>query len=284
MSETKYLFERVKKTATKAIQAERKGDLKSAFDLFLKAAELLNKLITVEPSARIRDSYYSKAKQYIARAKEIKALIDGPSKIADIQKDLPDVKRAPSPTKKDLPKTTDKKEPLPPPPPPPPPKEDLPPPPPKTTPSKQSPPPPPFPEDLTKKIMRGEEGPAPSPTTDQNITKTREAKAVPPPPKKEIELPTKTTFELLYDEGKYRECVLECAKSVEAELRVRLGLFDEHLTLGMLIERGINKGLDSLTDFKYVNILINRIEHENYRPKQTEALKAVEITTKILLS
>jgi len=278
MSETKYLFERVKKTATKAIQAERKGDLKHAFDLFLKAAELLNQLITIERSQKIRDSYYTKAKQYIARAKEIKALIDGPTpKIADVAKDLPDLKSPslPSPPKEQ------KKGPLPPPPPP---KKEIPPPP---TSTRQTPPPPPSasPEDLTKKIMRGEDEPLPPPpsSTEQKPVQPPPEKTT-PQPKKEINIPTKTTFELLYDEGKYRECVLECAKSVEAELRVRLGLFDEHLTLGMLIERGIKKGLDSLVEFKYVNILINRIDHENYRPKQLEALKAVEITNKILLS
>ena len=102
--------------------------------------------------------------------------------------------------------------------------------------------------------------------------------------KKDIQLPTKTTFELYLDEGKYRECIIECTKSVEAELRVRMGLFDEKLTLGMLLEKGMQKGMDVLKEFKYVNILLNRVEHENYRPKQAEAQKAVEITTKILLS
>ena len=63
-----------------------------------------------------------------------------------------------------------------------------------------------------------------------------------------------------------------------------MGLFDEQLTLGMLIERAISKGMESLREFKHVNILLNRIEHENYRPKEAETQKAVVITTKILLS
>ncbi|MBA7711317.1 hypothetical protein ES703_120275 [subsurface metagenome] len=86
------------------------------------------------------------------------------------------------------------------------------------------------------------------------------------------------------DGGKYKDCITECAKSVEAELRVRMGLFDEQLTLGMLIDRGMKKGMDVLKEFKFVNILLNRIEHENYRPTRLDAQKAVEITTKILMS
>lgn len=278
MTESKYLFERVKKTATKAITAERNGELKIAFEMFLQAAELLNQLIASERSPKVRDSYYVKAKEYITRAKEIKILMDGPKEIiSNINNDLPDVssKTLPPPPR-DRPKTT--------PPPPPPPKDK-----PKTTlpppPKEKRTPPPPPPENLTKKMMRGEDEdeitkiPPPKPEP-----KTKPKETPPPPPQKKVELPSKTTFELLYDEGKYRECFIECGKSVEAELRVRMGLFDEQLTLGMLIDRATKKGFEVLRDFKFVNIILNRIEHENYRPKQQEALRAINITNKILMS
>ena len=44
MSEQKYLLERIKRVASKAIEAERDGNLEVAFDMFLKAAELLNEI------------------------------------------------------------------------------------------------------------------------------------------------------------------------------------------------------------------------------------------------
>ncbi|HUU79735.1 MAG TPA: hypothetical protein VMX55_15455 [candidate division Zixibacteria bacterium] len=274
MSEQKYLLERVKRAASKAIDAERNGNLEVAFDMFLKAADLLNQLIALERSAKIRDSYYVKAKEYITRAKELKLVLTG-------SKDsLPDD------TDKVLP-TPPKSTPLPPPKDnhsqlPPPPKE-------RTTPP--SPPPPvektiPPSENITAKMMRGEDEEheqKSTPPSPPPIEKPKET--LPPPPTKEkIDLPTKTTYELLYDERKYRDCIIECAKSVEAELRVRMGMFDEQLTLGMLIDKGINKGLDTLREFKTVNILLNRIEHENYRPTQVDAQKAITITTKILMS
>ncbi|MHA1738585.1 MAG: hypothetical protein ACTSXA_10015 [Candidatus Heimdallarchaeota archaeon] len=268
MSQTKHLLELAKRAATKAINAERDREYKVAFDQFLRAAEVLNQLIAIQKNQKVRDTYYVKASEYIKRAKEIKLLMNGPSTKIE-SKDLP----AP-------PKSTPK-------PPAPPPKKNLPPPPPtkKTTP----PPPPPPPKDQTAKMMRGEDDDTPtlkpSPKDTPKIDKPKvEQKPVPPPPKENVQLPVKTTFELLFDDGKYRECILECTKSVEAELRVRMGLFDEQLTLGMLIERAISKGMETLREFKHVNILLNRIDHENYRPKQTETQKAVEITTKILLS
>jgi len=271
MSETKYLFERVKRAAKRAIDAERNGDLKVAFDQFLKAAELLNQLIAIERTKRIRDSYYVKAKEYIVRAKEIKLLMNGPSD-AEPPKPLPSPPKTQKSERKDSPPTPptpkeEKRPPLPPPP-----KDDLPPP----------------SEDITKNLMRGEDTPPPPPPA-KDETKRDEKQTPPPPPPakpapKEIDLPTKTTFELLFDEEKYRDCITECAKSVEAELRVRLGLFDEQLTLGMLIDKGINKGLEVLKEFKFVNILINRIEHENYRPSRADAHKAVDITNRILMS
>ncbi|NHJ41288.1 MAG: hypothetical protein FK731_14745 [Asgard group archaeon] len=276
MSESKYLFERAKKAATKAIQAERNGNLEIAFDEFLRAADILNQLIKVERSQKVRDSYYVKAKEYINRAKEIKILITS-SKESDLSEVSDDT--FPSPPKPE--KKT--------PPPPPPPSEDkYESPKPKDT---QQPPMPPPPKDMITKMMRGEDDESDKSLSQPKDTTKPEVKPTTPPsdnvkkePKKEIQLPTKTTFEILYDEGKYRDCVLECAKSVEAELRVRMGLFDEQLTLGMLIDRGMKKGLDILNEFKYVNILINRIEHEHYRPKPIEAQKAVDITNKILMS
>ncbi|NHJ03433.1 MAG: hypothetical protein EAX90_01305 [Candidatus Heimdallarchaeota archaeon] len=273
MSEQKYLLERVKRTASKAIDAERNGNLEIAFDMFLKAAELLNQLIAIERSAKIRDSYYIKAKEYVTRAKELKLVITG-------SKDsLPDVSDKELPTP---PKST----------PPSPPKDSssqLPPPKERTTPP--SPPPPvektipPSPENMTAKMMRGEdEEQEQKPTLPPPPPIEKPKDTPPPPPKEKIDLPTKTTYELLYDERKYRDCIIECAKSVEAELRVRMGMFDEQLTLGMLIDKGVNKGLDALREFKTVNILLNRIEHENYRPTQADAHKAITITTKILMS
>jgi len=89
MSSTKYIFDRVKKTANKAIQAERNGNLTAAFELFLQAAELLNQLIAIEKTKKIRDSYYQKAKEYIKRAKEIRMLVSGPPDDIDLVKDLP---------------------------------------------------------------------------------------------------------------------------------------------------------------------------------------------------
>jgi hypothetical protein len=275
MSESKFLFDRAKKAAQKAINAERSRDYQVAFEQFLKAADVLNQLMKIERSQKVRDSYYAKAKEYIKRAKEIKLLMT-----AAQESDLPDVTddTFPSP-----PKTESKPKPTPPTPPPPKEEKKVPPPPPE---KKHTPPTPPPPKDMTAKMMRGEDEdtePSPSSQTPKPKTPPPTEKSK-PEPKKDIELPTKTTFELLYDEAKYRDCVLECAKSVEAELRVRLGLFDEKLTLGMLIEQGMKKGLSVLSEFKYVNILINRIEHEHYRPKPPEAKKAVDITNKILLS
>ncbi len=264
MSESKYLFKRVKKAASNAIEAERNGDLKNAFNLFLKAAELLNEMTAIEKSKKIRDTYYAKAKEYITRAKELKVLMDGPTPSVSTSSDLPDVPTKSFPTP---PKPDEKKPSLPPPPPPP--KDDK-----LHPPSRAKSTPPPPPEDLTSKLMRGEDG----------APKTAPPPPEPTPAKKKIEIPAKTTFELLLDEGKYKDCITECAKSVEAELRVRMGLFDEQLTPGMLIDRGMKKGMDVLNEFKFVNILLNRIEHENYRPTQLDAQKAVEITTKILMS
>ncbi len=264
MSQTKHLLELAKRAATKAIKAERNREYKVAFDQFLRAAEVLNQLIAIQKNQKVRDTYYVKASEYIKRAKEIKLLMNGPSTKIE-SNDLPAPPKPPAP----------------------PPKKDLPPPPPV---KKTTPPPPPPPKDQTAKMMRGEDGDAPKITpqppkdTPKKDKPKVEQKPLPPPPKENIQLPTKTTFELLFDSGKYRECILECTKSVEAELRVRMGLFDEQLTLGMLIERAISKGMETLREFKHVNILLNRIEHENYRPKQTETQKAVEITTKILLS
>lgn len=268
MSESKYLFKRVKKTASNAIEAERNGDLKSAFDFFLKAAELLNEMIAIEKTKKIRDTYYIKAKEYITRAKELKALIDGPPSVSASSR-LPDV------PKKDLPKPPPAEKKPSPPLPPPPKDEKLPPP---SPPPKEKSIPPPPPEDMTSKLMRGEDDEI---NTDPPLPPKTDPKT---PPKKEIEIPAKTTFELLLDEGKYKDCVIECAKSVEAELRVRMGQFDEQQTLGMLINHGMKKGMEVLNDFKFVNILLNRIEHENYRPTRIDAQRAVEITTKILMS
>ncbi len=273
MSQSKHLLELAKRAATKAINAERDSEYNVAFDQFLKAADLLNQLITIQKNQKLRDSYYSKAKEYIKRAKEIRLIMSGSSASASTE-DKP--KDLPAPTK-----PTPK-------PPAPPPKKDLP----STSPAKKTlpPPPPPPPEDQTAKMMRGEDDTKPTitpppPKDTPKIEKPKvEQKPIPPSQKEDIQLPTKTTFELLFDERKYRKCIIECTKSVEAELRVRMGLFDEQLTLGMLIEKAISKGMETLREFKHVNILLNRIEHENYRPKQAETLKAVEITTKILLS
>jgi DNA topoisomerase VI subunit A len=87
MSDAKYLFERAKKAALVAINAERDGNLSTAFDNFLLAAEIINKLIKLERSQAVRDSYYAKAKEYINRAKEIKTIIDAKQSSVDL--DLP---------------------------------------------------------------------------------------------------------------------------------------------------------------------------------------------------
>ena len=279
MSEQKYLLDRIKRIATKAIEAERNGELKTAFEMFLKAAELLNQLIAMEHSQKVRDSYYIKAKEYISRAKELKVLFSDAK--ADWTPNVSKNALSAPPRPKTTPLASpprdyeEKDEPSPPPskettpPPPPPPREKI---------------PPPPPGDMTAKMMRGEDDePSEKSFTPHPIEKP---KTTPPPPptKEKIDLPTKTTYEILYDERKYRDCIVECAKSVEAELRVRMGLFDEQLTLGMLIDKGINKGMDVLREFKTVNIYLNRIEHENYRPTQADAQKAIAITTKILVS
>ncbi len=284
MSQTKYLFDRVKKTANKAIRAERSGNFTTAFELFLESAELLNQLIAMEKTRKIRDSYYVKAKEYIKRAKEIRLLISGPPTNVDLANDLPS-----TPKKSSRPPSPKDKPPLPPPPSkkkhiplPPPPKDKAPSPPP---PPKEKTVPPPK-DDMTAKMMRGE--------TDSHDQPKKTVTIPPPPPKpskpketppqEKVDLPSKTTYELLLDEGSHRECIKECGHSVEAELRVRMGLFDEQLTLGMLIDKGVAKGLEALKDFKFVNLILNRIEHENYRPSRKDAENAVFITTKILMS
>ena len=302
MSEISHLFQRAKKAASRAIEAERNGDLENAFEYFLMAAEILNQMIGMERTKSIRDRYYEKAKEYLSRAKELKLLMGAQTKAADLP--------SPPSSPEDTPRKT--------PPPPPRPSTDIPKPtpPPPPRPSTDIPKPTPPPEDSMKKIMKGEDEasysrsedikpaiPPPSTSRESDVSKdkpTTTPRSTPPPPSspttpkspsvkpastdKEIKMPTKTTFELLFDAGKYRDCIIECSKSVEAELRVRMGLFDDNLTLGMLLEKGIQKGMEVLKEFKFVNILLNRIEHENYRPTSREAQKAVEITTRILLS
>lgn len=283
MSQTKYLFDRVKKTANKAIRAERSGDFTAAFELFLESAELLNQLIAMEKTRKIRDSYYIKAKEYIKRAKEIKTLISGPPSDVDLASDL-----SSTPKKGSQPSSPKDKPPLPPPPsdkkhtPLPPPKDKAPSPPPPPPKDKILPPPPS--DNMTAKMMRGETGSQDQPKKADNIPPPHPSKPKDTPPKEEIDLPSKTTYELLLDEGDLRECIKECAHSVEAELRVRMGLFDDQLTLGMLIDKGVAKGIEALKDFKFVNLILNRIEHENYRPSRKDAENAVFITTKILMS
>ncbi|MFW9922986.1 MAG: hypothetical protein ACFFDW_06820 [Candidatus Thorarchaeota archaeon] len=284
MSESKYLFDRVKKAATRAIEAERIGDFKTAFEMFLKAAELLNDLIALEKSVKIRDSYYTKAKEYIKRAKEIKTHMDGPKISKTSEMDLPDISSEDLPIPPKPSKSEEKDTRILPPSPPSEEKPTIPKPlPPPPTNERKIPPPPPT-DNLTAKMMRGEDLDEDKPKALPPPPQTKPTQASPPPPKEKVDLPTKTTYELLYDQGKYRECIIECTKSVDAELRVRMGLFDEQLTLGMLIDRGIAKGIESLKEFKFVNILFNRIDHENYRPSKLDAERAISITTRILMS
>ncbi|MBD3193078.1 MAG: hypothetical protein GF308_20745 [Candidatus Heimdallarchaeota archaeon] len=299
-SEIAHLLDRVKKVATRAIEAERNDNLEVAFDQFLLAAEILNKMIAMVDIKKIRDSYYTKAKEYIARAKELKIIIDHRKQEATDTFPSFDDEGLPSPPKTEVDRP--KKDTFPSPS-----EEEFPSPPSERSPSKSTPPPPPPPpedsssqDDVMKRMMRGEE-PSPSPPKDtpkktppppppaKKETPPPPAKKETPPPKKiseekkKQEIPTRTTFELFYDKGKYQECIKECAESVETELRMKLGAFDEHLTLGMLIQKGLEKGMTILREFRYVNILLNRIEHENYRPKKGEAKKAVDITNRILM-
>ncbi|MEA2071566.1 MAG: hypothetical protein U9O98_09790 [Asgard group archaeon] len=284
MADNKYLLEQAKKAASNAIKAERQGAYSQAFDFYLRAAEILNKILTIERNQNIRDSYYAKAKEYISRAKELKIVMEAQKSKADLKKDLPPAPAAldKSPQKPPQPSSSDSSSP---------PSVET-----QTTPKEQQIPPSSSetskePKDVTSDLMRGRSPPsakAKSPPKDlreqQKKDPKKEVKASKKPEDKPDNIPTKTTFEILYEKGHYQECIIECAKSVETELRVRLGNFDEKVTLGMLINNGLEKGFTSLKSFKFVNILINRIEHENYEPSQTEAAKAVEITNSILMS
>jgi hypothetical protein len=276
-------LERAKKAARAAIQAERSGELGEAFDYYLLAAEIINKIIAYEKVDTLRDKYYVKSKEYVERAKELKLLMSKVSDEPEPKTDALSKDSFPSPpsSKDQKPKTShrpsspDKKSmPLPPPPPD---KDEKPS---SKFPSDRTPPPSPPPpkKDETKSRTTSKQAPQPKPSPPKPKSDTKKKE------KKTVELPTKTTFEQLFDQGKYRLTIVECAQSIEAELRVRMGLFDEKQTLGMLLEKGIKKGMTALKEFKYVNILMNRIEHENYRPSREEAKKAVEITNKILLS
>jgi len=64
--------------AKKAIENEKKGQKKAALDNYIKAVEILNKMIRWAPTPEQKEAYYRKAKTYLARAWEIRKELKKP--------------------------------------------------------------------------------------------------------------------------------------------------------------------------------------------------------------
>ncbi len=64
--------------AKKAIENEKKGQKKAALDNYIKAVEILNKMIRWAPTPEQKEAYYRKAKTYLTRAWEIRKELKKP--------------------------------------------------------------------------------------------------------------------------------------------------------------------------------------------------------------
>jgi vacuolar protein-sorting-associated protein 4 len=66
------LYQYASKYAQKAYEYDKAGNYKAAHQNYLKAAEVLQQLISFTTNPQLKNMYYVKAKEYLARAKEIK--------------------------------------------------------------------------------------------------------------------------------------------------------------------------------------------------------------------
>ncbi len=66
------LYQYASKYAQKAYEQDKAGNYKGAHQNYLKAAEVLQQLLSFTSNPQLKNMYYVKAKEYIARAKELK--------------------------------------------------------------------------------------------------------------------------------------------------------------------------------------------------------------------
>lgn len=66
------LYQYASKYAQKAYEEDQAGNYKSAYQNYLKAAEILQQLIGFTSNPQLKNMYFVKAKEYLARAKELK--------------------------------------------------------------------------------------------------------------------------------------------------------------------------------------------------------------------
>ncbi len=66
------LYQYASKYAQKAYEQDKAGNYKAAHQNYLKAAEVLQQLIQFTSNPQLKNMYYVKAKEYLARAKELK--------------------------------------------------------------------------------------------------------------------------------------------------------------------------------------------------------------------
>ena len=66
------LYQYASKYAQKAYEQDKAGNYKAAHQNYLKAAEVLQQLISFTSNPQLKNMYYVKAKEYLARAKELK--------------------------------------------------------------------------------------------------------------------------------------------------------------------------------------------------------------------
>lgn len=66
------LYQYASKYAQKAYELDKAGNWKGAHQNYLKAAEILQQLISFTDNPQLKNMYYVKAKEYLSRAKELK--------------------------------------------------------------------------------------------------------------------------------------------------------------------------------------------------------------------
>ncbi len=66
------LYQYASKYAQKAYEQDKAGNYKAAHQNYLKAAEVLQQLLSFTSNPQLKNMYYVKAKEYLARAKELK--------------------------------------------------------------------------------------------------------------------------------------------------------------------------------------------------------------------
>ncbi len=66
------LYQYASKYAQKAYEQDKAGNYKTAHQNYLKAAEVLQQLLSFTSNPQLKNMYYVKAKEYLARAKELK--------------------------------------------------------------------------------------------------------------------------------------------------------------------------------------------------------------------